>query len=103
MILIEEKQDEVRTDGEPQRQMEADEFGGFVTGNQQITENPMQGRDIPQGFVPEGVQQTFEQHQASQGQIHNPGQNSNFDANNIDYAEGTQPVNEEARQPILSG
>ena len=41
MIPLEEKQYERRTDGEPQRQMEADEFGGFVTGNRPMTENPM--------------------------------------------------------------
>ena len=75
VIPIEEKQYEMRTDGEPQRQMEADEFGGFVTGNRPMTEYPMQGHDIPQSVEPEVVQHTSQQHQPNHGQINNPGHN----------------------------
>ena len=103
MIPIEEKQYEIRTDGEPQRRMEADEFGGFVTGSRPMTENPMQGHGIPQRVEPDVIRHTFGQHQGNHGQINNLGHNLNSFANNTENAEGTQPVIAESQHPMFSG
>ena len=103
VITIEEKQYEMRTAGEPQRQMEADEFGGFVTGNRPMTEYPMQGHDIPQSVEPEVVQHTPQQHHPNHGQINNPGHRSVSNENNTGNVEETRPVNAQSQQPMLSG
>ena len=102
-IQIEEKQHEMRTDGEPHRQMEADEFGGFATRNEPMTEDPMQGHGVQQRFEPDVVHHAVQQHRGNYGQTNNPGHTSNLGGNNTANVEGTQPAHVGAQQTMFSG